>query len=95
MTPMDITSLAGSLDNRLTNPPTKTEEKKDFATIGKPLKVRAKRKAMTVLIKTLDESAAKPGWTKVMATDGETRKDGGTLFFYGEKSGERTVEIVK
>jgi len=94
MATVDITALAKTLDDRLTKPPTKTEEKAAEVTRQKPLKIKAKKQAMTVLIETLDAPGPRSGWTKVMATDGEIRKEGDTLFFFGEEGGERTVEII-
>ncbi len=94
MKPVDVTALARSLDNRLTKAPTKTEVKKAEVTRKKPLKIKAKKQAMTVLVKTLDEPIPKSGWTKILAEEGEVRKEGGTLFFVGEKAGEQKAEII-
>ncbi len=45
---------------------------------------------MIVLIKTLDEPIPRSEWTKVLAQEGEIRKESEILFFVGEK----TVEII-
>jgi len=92
--PVDVTSLAKALDNRLTRPPTKTDEKKFAATRQKPLKVKAKKKKMTILIDTLPEPTPKSGWTRVLAEDGEIRKEGDTLFIVDEQGGDKKVEII-
>ena len=91
---VDVTTLAKALDNKLTKPPTKTDEKKMVAKRQKPLKVKAKKKEMTVLIDTLPEPTPKSGWTRVLATDGEIRKEGDTLYIVDEKGGDRTVEVI-
>lgn len=95
MKPVDVTSIARSLDNRLTKPPTKSEESKALAARKKPLKIKAKKRAMTVLIDALDEPVPRSGWTKFLAADGEIRKEGETLFLMDDQGGERTVEITK
>ncbi len=95
MAPVDITTLAKALDNRLTKAPTKTDVKKAEAIRAKPLKIKAKKKAMTVLIAALDEPIPRSGWTKILAQEGEIRKEGETLFFVCDKAGEKTVEIIK
>ena len=94
LNPVDVTPLAKSLDNRLTKPPTKTDEKKLVATRQKPLKVKVNKKEMTVLIETLPEPTPKSGWTRVMATEGEIRKENDTLYLVDEKGGDRSVEII-
>ena len=60
----------------------------------KPLKVKTKKKQMTVLIDTLPEPTPKSGWTRVLAAEGEIRKEGDSLYIVDEKGGDRTVEIV-
>lgn len=94
MKPVDVTSIARSMDNRLTKPPTKSEESKALATRKKPFKIKAKKRAMTVLIDTLDEPVPRSGWTKVLVADGEIRKEGETLFLVDDQGGDRTVEIT-
>jgi hypothetical protein len=94
MKPVDVTAFARSLDNRLTKPPTKSEEDKALATRKKPLKIKAKKRAMTVLIDALDEPVPRSGWTKVLVADGEVRKEGETLFLVDDRGGDRTVEIT-
>lgn len=94
LTPVEVTSFAKALDNRLTKPPTKTDEKKLVASRQKPLKVKAKKKEMTILIDKLPAPTPKSGWTRVLATDGEIRKEGDTLFILDEQGGDRTVEII-
>jgi hypothetical protein len=78
----------------LTKPPTKTEEKKMIASRQKPLKVKAKKKEMTALIDTLPEPTPKSGWTRVLAAEGEIRKEGDTLYIVDEQGGDREVEII-
>ena len=91
---VDVTPLAKALDNRLTKPPTKTDEKKMVAKRQKPLKVKAKKREMTALIDTLPEPTPKSGWTRVLAAEGEIRKEGDTLYIVDEKGGDLTVEVV-
>ena len=94
LNPVDVTPLAKALDNRLTKAPTKTDEKKLAATRQKPLKVKTKKKEMTVIIDTLPEPTPSSGWTRVLAADGEIRKEGDTLYLVDEQGGDRTVEII-
>ena len=94
LNPVDVTTLAKALDNKCTKPPTKTDEKKMVIKRQKPLKVKAKKKEMTVLIDTLPDPTPKSGWTRVLATDGEIRKEGDTLYIVEEKGGDRAVEII-
>ena len=94
LSPVDVTQLAKAMDNKLTKPPTKTEEKKMVARREKSLKVKAKKKEMTTLIEALPEPTPKSGWTRVLATEGEIRKEGDTLYIVDEKGGDRTVEVV-
>ncbi|MEN8757511.1 MAG: hypothetical protein ABF303_03530 [Desulfobacterales bacterium] len=91
---VDVTPLAKALDNRLTKSPTKTDEKKLTATRQKPLKVKIRKKEKTVIIDTLPEPIPSSGWTRVLATDGEIRKEGDTLYLVDEQGGDRTVEII-
>ena len=60
----------------------------------KPLKVKAKKKEMTRLIDTLPEPTPKSGWTRILAAEGEIRKEGDTLYIVDEKGGDRTVEVI-
>ena len=89
-----VSPLAKALDNRLTKSPTKTDEKKLTATRQKPLKVKIRKKEKTVIIDTLPEPIPSSGWTRVLATDGEIRKEGDTLYLVDEQGGDRTVEII-
>jgi hypothetical protein len=94
LNPVDVTPLAKALDNRLTKPPTKTEEKKMMASRQKPLKVKAKKKEMIAIIDTLPEPTPKSGWTRVLAAEGEIRREGDTLYIVDEQGGDREVEII-
>ena len=94
LNPVDITTLAKALDNKLTKSPTKTDEKKLRATRQKPLKVKAKKKEMTALIDTLPEPTPKSGWTRVLASEGEILKEGDTLYIVDDQGGDRTVELI-
>ena len=91
---VDVTPLAKALDNRLTKSPTKTDEKKRTATLQKPLKVKTRKNEKTVLIDTLPEPIPSSGWTRVLASGGEIRKEGDTLYLVDEQGGDRTVEII-
>ena len=94
LNPVDVTPLAKSLDNRLTKPPTKTDEKKMAVTRQKPLKIKSKKKEMTVLIDTLPEPIPRSGWTRILAAEGEIRKEDDTLYIVDEQGGDRAVEII-
>lgn len=95
LNPVDVTALAKALDDKLANPPTTdSAEKKPVASRQKPLKVTAKKNEMTVLIDTLPEPTPESGWTRVVATSGEIRKEGNTLYLIDEQGGDRIIEII-
>ncbi|MFZ0132917.1 MAG: hypothetical protein WAK95_10280 [Desulfobacterales bacterium] len=94
LNPVDVTTLAETLDNKLTKPPTKGDEKKQAATRQKPLKMTVNKKEMTVLIDPLPEPTPESGWTRVLTTGGEIRKEGNTLFILDEQGGDRMVEVI-
>jgi hypothetical protein len=56
--------------------------------------VKTRKNEKTVLIDTLPEPTPGSGWIRVLASDGEIRKEGDTLYLVDEKGGDRTVEII-
>lgn len=94
LNPVDVTTLAETLDNKLTKTSTKSEGKKQAATRQKPLKVTVNKKEKTVLIDPLPESTPESGWMRILTTDGEIRKEGNTLYLVDEQGGDRMVEVI-
>ncbi len=94
LNPVDVTTLAKALDNKLTKPPTKADEKNLVVTRQKPLKVTAKKKEKTVLIDSFPEPTPESGWMRILTTDGEILKEGNTLYIVDEQGGDRIVEVI-
>ena len=61
-----------------------------------PMRMSAiiERNEKTVLIDPLPEPTPSSGWTRVLASDGEIRKEGDTLYLVDERGGDRNVEII-
>lgn len=91
---VDVANFARKVDALLTQAPTKTQESKGLVKALAPVKVKAKRAQLAPVIEKLSEAVPRSGWTRVMASDGELRRDGEMLFIEALHDGSKKVEIL-
>jgi len=91
-TTVDISNIAGMLDRVLSEPPPKQEIKKGLAEELAPRSFKAKKKGETVtIIETLPEPVPRSGWIKIMAPDGELRREDDSVVYVSPQAGEKKV----
>lgn len=93
-TPVDVTSMAIKLDNRLVKPPSETEKKKGTVMVKKPLTLKMKKAEKAALIDSLPAPEPGAGMTRVLMDDGELRRDGDVLYCISEKEGSKKAQIL-
>jgi hypothetical protein len=91
-TTVDISNIAGMLDRALSEPPLKQEIKKGLAEELAPRAFKAKKKGETVkIIETLPEPVPRSGWIKIIAPDGELRREDNSVVYVSPQAGEKKV----
>ena len=68
--------------------------KKGLVKAIKPKKLTVKKAEKAAAIDKLPEPFTRPGWIKVIAPDGELRRDGDVLYYQGEEAGSKQLEIL-
>jgi hypothetical protein len=91
---VDVQKFAKRLDDRLAKAPTKAEKAKGLVTSAEPVSVKVKKKLAVVLIDRLPEATPRSGLTRVIVPEGEARREGDTLYFFSEQTGDKRVEVL-
>jgi hypothetical protein len=86
---IDVSGVAESIDRALSEPPARGELGRRLARAIAPNTVVAKRNAKHLLIRSLSKIVPRDAWLKVLAPDGELRREGDQLVHVASKAGQR------
>ena len=92
--PVNVVKFAAAIDERLTGPLSAARQKEEAAKKLKPGTLAVKKGQKTVLVQPLPERARRSGWVRVIAPDGELRREGDALYYFPEQAGEKKIDIL-
>jgi hypothetical protein len=90
-TTIDISNIARMLDQALSEPPLKQEIKKGLAEELVPRPFKAKKGETVRIIDRLPEPVSRSGWLKIIAPDGELRREDDSVIYVSPQAGEKKV----
>jgi hypothetical protein len=88
---VDVSAFAKKLDAALRMPPKETELKRGLAAQKSPRSFDVKGKKPVTVIESLPQIAAIGAWVKVIAPDGELRREDDHLVYVSEGAGRKRV----
>jgi hypothetical protein len=88
---VDVAAFAKKLDAALRTPPRDTELKSRLAEQRSPRSFEVKRHQPVTIIENLPQVLAAGGWIKVIAPDGELRREDDHLVYVSEQAGRKRV----
>jgi hypothetical protein len=89
---VDVSGVTARLDRALSKPPTKAEVEKGRVKARPPKAATVKAGEAQVLIKNLKD-AARGGWLKVIAPDGQLGREGDALIYESSQGGKKRIGI--
>lgn len=89
--PVDVAAFAKKVDAALRTPPKETELKRGLAEQRSPRSYDVKRRRPVTVIESLPEVLAAGNWVKVIAPDGELRREDDHLVYLAEGAGRKRV----
>jgi hypothetical protein len=88
---VDVAPFARKLDSALTKPPRDSELKRGVAAQGSPRSFEVRGRRPVTIIPSLRQVLEAGGWLKVIAPDGELRREDDQLVFVAERPGRKRV----
>jgi hypothetical protein len=89
--PVDVAAFAKKVDAALRTPPTDSELKRGLAEQSSPRSFDVKRRRSVTIIESLPQVLAAGGWVKVIAPDGELRREDDHLVYVSAGAGRKRV----
>lgn len=89
--PVDVAAFAKKVDAALRAPPKETELKRGLAEQRSPRSYDVKRRRPVTVIESLPQVLAAGNWVKVIAPDGELRREDDHLVYLAEGAGRKRV----
>lgn len=89
--PVDVAAFAKKVDLALRTPPKAAELKRGLAEHRSPRSYDVKRRRPVTVIESLPQVLAAGGWVKVIAPDGELRREDDHLVYVAEGAGRKRV----
>jgi hypothetical protein len=88
---VDVAPFARKLDSALTTPPRDSELERGLAAQGSPRSFEVKGRRPVTVISNLRQVLQAGGWLKVIAPDGELRREDDQLVYVSERPGRKRV----
>ena len=88
---VDVTKLATVLDGLFTEPPESADVEKGLVEELSPKTLQVKAKKTTPVIDHVSETVADGGWLKIIASDGELKREDDTVLFISTKAGRKRI----
>lgn len=89
---IDISNIVLMLDRALSEPPSKQDIKKGLAEELAPRSFKAMKGETVKIIDRLPEPVARSAWIKIIAPDGELRREDDSVVYVSPQAGEKKVE---
>lgn len=89
--PVDVAKFATILDTLLSEPPNTDDIERGVASQLSPKSIKFEAQQFTKVVEKLAETEARGGWLKVIAKDGEFKREDDTLYLTTEKTGKRSI----
>lgn len=88
---VDVSSVAKILDHNFSEPPKEEEIKEKRAGIILPRSLQVKEKESATVVEKLPEPTARSGWLKIIAPDGELRRQDDALVYVPATTGKKKI----
>jgi hypothetical protein len=92
--PVNVVKFAAAIDERLTQPVSVARQKQEAAKKLKPGTLAVKKGQRAVVLQPLPERTRRSGWVRVIAPDGELRREDDALYYLPEQAGEKRIDIL-
>ena len=89
---IDVSKIARMLDHTFSQPPAKDDIKKGLAEAITPRSLKMKKGETVTIIETLPEPVPRSGWLKIIAPDGELRREDDSVIYASPQAGEKQIE---
>lgn len=90
-TVVDVSKIASMLDRSLSEPPEQQKIKTGLAERLAPKSVKVKKQGTATVIEKLPEPVPRSGWLKIVAPDGELRREGDSVIYLSPQAGEKRI----
>ena len=88
---VDVSNVARKLDRTFNEPPKDAEIKKGQAEDTSPESLKVKARESTTVLEQLPVRAARGRWLKIIAPDGELRREDDNLIYVSSKAGKKKI----
>ena len=88
---VDVTKMAAILDNLFTKRPEATDIEEGLVEELSPKTLQVKEKQITPVIGNVSEAVAEGGWLKIIAPDGELKREDNTLVYESPTKGRKRI----
>jgi hypothetical protein len=88
---VDVSKIAALLDHMFSEPPDKADVEKGTVAALSPKSLQVRENEAFTVIETIPEPVARGGWLKVIAPDGELRREDDALVYVSPKSGRKRI----
>lgn len=89
--PVDVTKLAMALDSLFTEAPDSTDVEEGLVKELSPKTLQVKAKKTMPVIEHVSEAIAKGGWLKIIASDGELKREDDALVYTSATKGRKRI----
>ncbi len=94
--PVNVSTIASRIDQDFNEPPKDEDVKRQLVELVAMPAVQVEKDVRTTLIETLPEPVARSGWLKIIAPDGELRRENNTIVYVSDQAGEKIInQFVK